>query len=253
MLQTQIKMFCSKECDLKHSDYVPAPYLFTPSPLSFIRESLLLGIYSYASSVLGCLLCTKQTHISVVASFNNTSHYTRWHYKSQVQHYLYKQPSPESIKSSVHNLCLIHQDTYWYWYNPMCIFQEFLPPPSHWPLQHDLWRNNTHSYHASLLWINAHYLFILKDREMTFSFVTILLLVMKVKYPTVITCISLITEKYSNHDNSYDSVKLMNDAIFKIPETNSYTLPLTLTNLYMTFPNIYIYIHIYIYIYIYIA
>jgi len=51
--------------------------------------------------------------------------------------------------------------------------------------------------------MNAHHLFTLKDREMTFSFVTILLFVMKVRYPTVITSISLITEKYSNPDNSY--------------------------------------------------
>lgn len=127
ILETQIKVFCGNESDLKHSDYVPAPNLFTPSPLLFIRESLLLGIYFYASSVLGYLLCTMQTHLSVVASFNNTAHYTRWHYNNQVQHYLYKQPS-EPIQSSVHHLYLIHQDTYCY-YNPICIFQEFLTPP----------------------------------------------------------------------------------------------------------------------------
>jgi len=26
-------MFCDNDCDLKHSDYVPVPNLFTPSPL----------------------------------------------------------------------------------------------------------------------------------------------------------------------------------------------------------------------------
>lgn len=144
-----------------------------------------------------------QTHLSVVASFNNTVYYTMWHYNNQVQHHIYKQLSPQPIQSTVHNLYLIHQDTYWY-YNPIRIFQEFLTPlPTHWPLQNDLWRNNTYSYHLSLLQMNAHHLFILKDREMTFSFVTILLFVMKVRYPTVITCIFLITKKYSNPDNSY--------------------------------------------------
>ena len=169
ILQTQINVFCGNECDMKYSDYVPAPNLFTPSPLYFIRESLLLGIYSYALSVLGCLLCTIQTHLPAVASSNNTAHFTRWHYNNQVQHYLYKQPSPEPIQSSVHNLHLIHQATYWY-YNPICIFQEFLrPPPTHWPLQHDLWRNNTYSYHVSLLRMTAHHLFILKDHHLYFS------------------------------------------------------------------------------------